>query len=159
MQTLEGRLRRCCLERLLKQAPCRHRLGNLASPSLSAVGFFVDQGCRKRLHPVGSQFAFKEPVPARRVQGVALWTTESHVRDLAVGHRQDALNPAGWITDLDPHARGDINAAVGVDLYTVRTRVVGEVRHRELEETLFKRQTAVCLDLIRITQCVLVSAT
>ena len=60
---------------------------------------------------------------------------EAEVRDLAVGRRDDAVDAARLVADLDAHARRDVEPAVAVDPHAVGAGVVGGVGHVQMVVT------------------------
>ena len=56
-----------------------------------------------------------DPFAARDDERVEMLAAEAEPRRLAGGHRQDEVDPARLIANLDPHVRGDVEPATAID--------------------------------------------
>src|SRR5262249_22825806 len=89
---------------------------------------------RRRLHgrlecvvTLDLDVALVDLVAAGGEQDVDPGAAEAEVRDAAIGRRDDGVDPAGLVADLDAHPGGDVKAAVAVGPHPVGAGVVGGV--------------------------------
>ncbi len=142
---------------------CPHlRSGSMAAEfEWRNVGFSLDRelepgrsgfhGCLVGIGALDLELPLVNAVCAGGKKGLKVRSAEADVGDAAVGCRDDAVDPAGLIADLDAHPRGDVESTVAVHPHAVGTAVVRGIGYVEVIVLLLVFQRTVGLNLVSCT--------